>query len=158
MHKKTVAISLIACVIFTVVFVLFEDTREAKNADYIEKTNKEVVSIMDRHVPEIKELFYRNKAAFVEETDKDTQSDALDVDGERISIRLGDSATDSTIIKNVVIFTINSTMGAKGACFYEISIVYFPGGPPEQIGDYINFVKLDNDWYIKKDYFGGYDS
>jgi hypothetical protein len=92
---------------------------------------------------------------FVEEISKDTPSDTIIVDDEKVYVRIGDAITHSTIIKNVVIFTINSTVGTKGTCFYEISIIYFRDEPLEQVSDDINYVKLDDNWYIKKELFWG---
>lgn len=148
-HRNMMLIALVVCVVAAGMFILIKNYREKKYAEYVEKTNEEVVSIMDGYVPEIKELFSRNKKAFVEEISKDTPSDTIVIDDEKISIRMDDAETKA------VIFTINSTVGKKDACFYEISIVYFPDVPFEQVSDDSNYVKLDDNWYIKKGFIWG---
>ena len=129
--------------------------REKQYAEYVEKTNAEVVTIMDSYVPEIKELFDSNKEIFVEEISKDTPSDTIVVGDEEVSIYIKDI---STLVKNAVCFTINSTVGTKDSVFYSISIVYFQ----DEIFDqqifnsrFERFVKLDSNWYIYKEFHWG---
>jgi hypothetical protein len=54
-HKNIILIALVVCVIATGVFILFKNHREKEHAEYVEKTNEEVISIMDGYVSEIKE-------------------------------------------------------------------------------------------------------
>lgn len=145
-------IVLAVCVIAVCVVFIFKDY-------YIEKTNEkaveEVISIMDGYVPEIKELFSRNKEAFVEEISKDTPSDTIIVDDEKITIHIRDI---SKLVKNAVCFTVNSSVGSKNSVLYSISIVYFPD---EMFDEHVfnsrfeSFIKLDSNWYIYKEYNWG---
>lgn len=134
---------------------MFKEYREKKYAEYVEKTNEEVVSIINGYVPEIMELFYKNKEVFVKQISKDTPSDTINIDDERISFYIKDI---STLVKNAIYFTVNSTMGTIDSVFYSISIVYFQ----DEIFDgnifnsrFERFVKLDSNWYIYKEFHWG---
>jgi hypothetical protein len=154
-HKNIIPIALVVCVIAIGAFILFKNHREKEYTEYVGKTNEEVISIMDGYVPEIKELFYRNKEVFIEEISKDTPSDTIIIDNEKVSIYIEDI---STLVKNAVYFKVNSTIGTKGSVFYSISIVFIQ----DEIFDehifnsrFECFVKLDSNWYIYKEFNWG---
>ena len=154
-HKKIIPITLVVCIIVAGVFILLKNHRDKEYSEYIKKTNEEVVSIMDSYVPEIKELFYRNKGVFDEEISKDTPSNTIIVDDEKISIYIKDI---SALIKNAVYFTEDSKKGSIGPVFYSVSIVYLQD---EMFDEHIlnahfeRFVKLDSNWYIYKEFHWG---
>ena len=154
-HKKIIAISLVVCVIATGGFILFKNHKDKEYAEYVEKTNEEVISIMDSYVPEVKELFYGNKEIFVEEINKNTPSKSITIDDEQLSIYIKDI---STLVKNAVCFTKDSTVGTMGSVFYSISIVYFQDEMFDEHtfnSRFERFVKLDSNWYIYKEFHWG---
>jgi sugar-specific transcriptional regulator TrmB len=152
---KIIVIALIACVVIAAAVSLFKNYRKKEYAEFVKKTNEQVVSIMDAFVPEIKELFYNNKDVFVEEINKTPSLKTIIVDDEKISISYEDISIQ---VKDAVYFTVDSTIGTQGAVSYKVSIVYFSDDTFDENNlnsPYERFVKLENDWYIYKEFLWG---